>query len=166
MLVATLNLGWFLSCETKSGAVLYPCSIKLSQWTIRPAIAYLLKSAFSPPVAQIGLSAFHSLYNILWLLPAYTVSFFVNCVYYSEIAEHTALVAQNEAQQLLANASGIVEPHRKKLIQVHRPDALTLVSQEVYRSLLFCVFFTLTLALRSFPFLGNDSASCLSWGTG
>jgi len=127
----------------------------LTQWTIKPAVDYFLKSALSPSLAYIGLSAFHSLYNVLWLLPAYTVSFFVNCIYYSEIAEHTALVAQNEAQQRLANASGVVEPYRNTLIQVHKPDALTLVSQEVYRSVLFCVFFTLTLTLRNFPLIGN-----------
>ena len=97
---------------------------------------------------------FDALYTLLWLLPAYVISFFVSCIWYGEIAERTALAAQREAQQQLVNAAGAVAPASARLVQVRRQDAITALSQEIYRSLLFCIFFLTASAAALVPRVG------------
>ena len=48
--------------------------------------------------------------------------------------------------------------HAPTLPQVHRPDAVTFVSQEVYRAALFAVFFAQVLAAGALPRIGARHA--------
>ena len=139
-------------------------SIKLLDWTVKPAVTKLLQTALSPNWSLAALRGFDALYAALWLLPAYVISFFVSCIWYGEIAERTALAAQRQAQQEIVDASGVVAPAPTKLLQVRRPDAITSISQEIYRSLLFCVFFILATVAARLPYVGFPlSFAMFSW---
>lgn len=114
----------------------------------------MLSTALSSHASVAALRGFDALYATLWLLPAYVISFFVSCIWYGEIAERTALAAQRQVQQELVDASGVVAPAPSRLLQVRRPDAITSISQEIYRSFLFCVFFILATLAARLPYIG------------
>lgn len=124
----------------------------------------MVAAALPPRAAAIALRAFDAAYAALWLVPAYAVSFFVSCGWYGEIAERAALAAQRKAQQRLADAAGVAVPAPPRLLQVRRPDALTSLSQELYRSILFAVLFLQATIAQRIPVIGPAvSAALMTW---
>lgn len=103
---------------------------------------------------MFSVNIFHAAYGILWLLPAYIVSFFVNCVWYNSIAEATAKAAQKAVEQRIVDDVGVVAPTSPSLLQLRRPDALTGLSQDLYRSILLCVYFFVALLMKNIPVVG------------
>lgn len=104
-------LPWLTSCpsspwQTKTlhcfmlNGVIFLGSVLLLHYALLPAVTALLGAALPPAVAGRAAAALAGLYSALWLLPAYLLSFLINCLWYSELAEMAVAVAQRAVLQV------------------------------------------------------------------
>lgn len=131
-------------------------SVLLLDYGLRPTVHLLLTAVLGADSATRCAAALVGLYNLLWLFPAYLVSFLVNCIWYNEIAELVVAAAQRRALQQRAARQGLalVPGDTGPVVKVHRPDAVAFVSQELYRAALFAVFFAQVLVAGAVPRIG------------
>ncbi|GAB4821815.1 hypothetical protein N2152v2_008861 [Parachlorella kessleri] len=128
--------------------------VLLLNHVLLPVLRLLVAPLLGPSHTEALSLAFAGAYNLLWLLPAYAISFLVNCIWYNEIAELVVAAAQRRLLQQRAEREGVVLPAREEVIKVHRPDMLTFLSQEVYRLLLTSALFVQVLLLGLIPVIG------------
>jgi hypothetical protein len=57
------------------------CSVLLLDYALKPAVHLLLTAVVGASSAQAISAALVGLYNLLWLFPAYLISFLVNCIW-------------------------------------------------------------------------------------
>ncbi len=57
------------------------CSVLLLDYGLRPTVHLLLTAVLGADSAARFAAALVGLYNLLWLFPAYLVSFLVNCIW-------------------------------------------------------------------------------------
>ena len=56
-------------------------SVLLLDYALKPAVHLLLTAVVGASSAQAISAALVGLYNLLWLFPAYLISFLVNCIW-------------------------------------------------------------------------------------
>lgn len=91
-----------------------------------------------------------AVYNALWIWPVYALSFLLNSIWYQEIADF--------AQQLQQGASDKSRPKPKRL------SLSQVLTDEIYRSLLFGGFLMQTTLVLYIPYIGPTlSFICVAW---
>lgn len=59
----------------------FTCSVLLLNYALKPAVHLLLTAVVGSTSAAAFEGALVGLYNLLWLFPAYVISFLVNCIW-------------------------------------------------------------------------------------
>ncbi|KAI7846132.1 hypothetical protein COHA_000393 [Chlorella ohadii] len=130
-------------------------SVLLLDYVFKPALHLGLSAVVGPASAAAISGALVGLYHVLWLFPAYLISFLVNCIWYNEIAELVVAAAQRRALQQRAARQGAM------LVPGAAEGA---VVKEVYRAALFSVFFGQVLLAGALPRIGPAlNFLLLSW---
>lgn len=122
-------------------------SILLLHHGLQPAWRHLLLQAgISPSWRAPLLSLLTTSYQLLWLLPAYVVTFLVNCIWYAcvrgipcGVLIVDTLIAPRY-QDIATMASSVHNNKQTTPRAAVSEDVLTRVSAEVYRTVLFLVF--------------------------
>jgi len=135
-----------------------PCSIVFFNLFMRPMVLHLLVASLPTPQAAVVASVLAWLDNVLWLLPAYALAFFISSTWYTEIGERTAMAAQRDIEQKLASRSGVVLPASTRPVQVSKPDWLTQLSRGLYWLLILSNFLIVVWLAPAVPYVGALSA--------
>ncbi|GBG74719.1 hypothetical protein CBR_g19125 [Chara braunii] len=123
--------------------------------------------------------------NVFWFYPAYVISFVINCLWYNDVATHAFNVIQEErvggteasSKEAVKSSSKKRRSRRGSIAGTSaataRSDAAAssglesvfkAISEEIYRILMFAVFFIQVYAVRFLPFAGPGlNFILLSW---
>ncbi|GIL81893.1 hypothetical protein Vretifemale_10863 [Volvox reticuliferus] len=151
-----------LQCLLINGVILLG-SILAWESVLAPTVHWLLRHVVSPCLGHLTARSAEVLlqlaYQALWLLPVYLVTMFVSCGIYNDIAR-TAYVIK---QQQLKGPQAVPGP-RPKGQSPGGSGGLEDVAQEVYRVVLFCVFFAEVSTVGRLPYVGYGlNVLFLSW---
>jgi len=130
-------------------------SIAALRLVIDPLVLGLLSASLPASQAAAASSLFGALHSLLWLIPAYVITFAISRGWYNEIGERTTMAAQREAQRELASRAGVVAPAARRPVQVSSPDALTQLSQGLYWLMLVLSFLGVACVAHWVPFIGE-----------
>eukprot|EP00873_Tetraselmis_striata_P005886 jgi/Tetstr1/426150/TSEL_016477.t1 len=94
------------------------------------------------------------LFDALWLFPMYILSCLVNCIWYSDIAKMAVETKRERArkQRILegkADSAGASAGDQRRVSLPH------FLAQEIYKLLLFAIFFLQVTALSAIPYIGG-----------
>ncbi|GLC43313.1 hypothetical protein PLESTF_000416800 [Pleodorina starrii] len=160
-----------LQCLLLNGGILLG-SILAWEGALAPLVGWLMRNLVAPCLGALPARAAEALlhlgYQGLWLLPVYLVTMLVSCGIYNDIAR-TAYMVKQQQQQLQQQRTG------GQAAAGHRPvgqspagggggGGLENVAQEVYRVVLFCVFFAEVSTVGRLPYVGQAlNVLLLSW---
>ncbi|EFJ43446.1 p53-induced protein 8 [Volvox carteri f. nagariensis] len=145
------------------------CRILVWESALAPAASWLLRYLVAPCLGSLPARGAEVLlqlaYQALWLLPVYLVTMFISCGIYNDIAQTAYLVKQQQQQQQERKGAPAAPPgpsHRGQ--PPGGSGGLENVAQEVYRVVLFCVFFAEVSTIGRLPYVGYTlNVLFLSW---
>ncbi|CAK0785578.1 hypothetical protein CVIRNUC_008788 [Coccomyxa viridis] len=126
-------------------------SILLWDYGLSPGMQWLLRAVGSTAGAEYILACLQAVYILLWLLPVYCISFALSCVWYQELAELAMRWLQSHAA-----AAGDAAGERAGAKEAAGGSPLMVqMAHEVYRVVLFGVFYLQVSLLGYLPYIGK-----------
>ncbi|KAK9917318.1 hypothetical protein WJX75_003111 [Coccomyxa subellipsoidea] len=133
-------------CFGLNGAI-FLGSILLWDYALAPGMRWMLtglRSWAGPTGAEALLALLKATFVVWWLLPVYCISFALSCVWYQELAELAVRWMRVQGGQAAA-AQAAAKP---------RTPLLDQMAQELYRVVLFAVFYLQVCLLGLVPYVG------------
>ncbi|CAL8463691.1 g3225 [Coccomyxa elongata] len=134
-------------CFGLNGAI-FLGSILLWDYGLAPGMRWMLgglRTWAGPTGAEALIALLKATFVVWWLLPVYCISFALSCVWYQELAELAVRWTRAQSGQAAAVPSAAAGP---------RAPLLDQMAQELYRVVLFAVFYLQVCLLGMVPYLG------------
>ncbi|CAL5224378.1 g7054 [Coccomyxa viridis] len=123
-------------------------SILLWEYGLAPGMHLLLQAMGNTAGAEYILACLQAVYIVLWLLPVYCISFALSCVWYQELAELAMKWLQAHERPREQDPSMAKEAARGSPVMEQ-------MAHEVYRVVLFGVFYLQVSLLGYVPYIGK-----------
>ncbi|KAG2444761.1 hypothetical protein HXX76_001505 [Chlamydomonas incerta] len=161
-----------LHCFILNGAILLG-SILAWDYGLQPAVGWLLRVLVAPVLGSAaaggGRWLLGAAFQALWLAPVYLVTMLVSCGIYNDVAKHAYLIKMRQQQAgagggSKAASAGGAGGGSGAGAGAGAGGGLEDAAQELYRVVLFCIFFAEVSVVGKVPYVGYGlNVLALSW---
>lgn len=147
----------YVECFLLNGLI-FLGSLLLSQRIVMPLLDGLFQERLGDGSTLFYKSLFAILYNVFWTYPIYSISFFLNTIWYGDIASHACKVLHRTAAAGGGVGSAAAPAKNRSLFSIQA--LLWKAGEEILRNILSLLFLSQIVLFMFIPYV-SDAATML-----